>query len=31
MKIASIKEVKDKLSHYLKTAEKEDVIITKIQ
>jgi prevent-host-death family protein len=29
MKIASIKEVKDKLSHYLKTAEKEDVIITK--
>ncbi|MEX0802488.1 MAG: type II toxin-antitoxin system Phd/YefM family antitoxin [Candidatus Binatia bacterium] len=29
MKIASIKEVKDKLSQYLKTAEKEDVIITK--
>jgi PHD/YefM family antitoxin component YafN of YafNO toxin-antitoxin module len=29
MKIASVKEVKDKLSHYLKTAEKEDVIITK--
>lgn len=29
MKIASVKEVKDRLSHYLKTAEKEDVVITK--
>ena len=29
MKIASVKEVKDKLSEFLKTAEKEDVIITK--
>jgi len=29
MKIASVKEVKDKLSQFLKTAEKEDVIITK--
>lgn len=29
MKIASLKEVKDKLSQFLKTAEKEDVIITK--
>jgi len=29
MKIASVKEVKDKLSQYLKTAEKEDVVITK--
>jgi prevent-host-death family protein len=29
MKIASIEEVKDKLSQYLKTAKKEDVIITK--
>jgi PHD/YefM family antitoxin component YafN of YafNO toxin-antitoxin module len=29
MKIASLKEVKDKLSPFLKTAEKEDVIITK--
>ena len=29
MKIASVKEVKDKLSRFLKTAEKEDVVITK--
>lgn len=29
MKIASVKEVKNRLSHYLKTAEKEDVVITK--
>jgi prevent-host-death family protein len=29
MKIASVKEVKDNLSQYLRTAEKEDVIITK--
>ena len=29
MKVASLKEVKDKLSEFLKTAEKEDVIITK--
>ncbi|MFQ5916430.1 MAG: type II toxin-antitoxin system prevent-host-death family antitoxin [Candidatus Binatia bacterium] len=29
MKIVSVKEVKDKLSHYLKAAEKEDIIITK--
>lgn len=29
MKIASVKDVKDRLSHYLKTAEKEDVVITK--
>ena len=29
MKIASVKEVKDKLSQFLKTAEKEDVVITK--
>ena len=29
MKIASVKEVKDKLSYYLKAAEKEDVIIMK--
>ncbi len=29
MKIASVKDVKDKLSQYLKTAETEDVIITK--
>ncbi len=29
MKIASVKEVKDHLSQYLKTAEKEDVVITK--
>ncbi|HEV8343829.1 MAG TPA: type II toxin-antitoxin system Phd/YefM family antitoxin [Candidatus Binatia bacterium] len=29
MKIASLKEVKDKLSQFLKTAETEDVIITK--
>jgi PHD/YefM family antitoxin component YafN of YafNO toxin-antitoxin module len=29
MKIASVKEVKDRLSQFLKTAEKEDVVITK--
>ena len=29
MRIASVKEVKDKLSEFLKTAEKEDVVITK--
>ncbi len=29
MKIASVKEVKDRLSQFLKTAEKEDIIITK--
>jgi PHD/YefM family antitoxin component YafN of YafNO toxin-antitoxin module len=29
MKIASVKEVKDKLSQFLKTAENEDVVITK--
>ena len=29
MKIASVKEVKNRLSHFLKTAEKEDVVITK--
>ncbi len=29
MKIASVKEVKDKLSQFLKTAEKEDIVITK--
>jgi len=29
MKIASVKDVKDRLSHYLKTAEKDDVVITK--
>ncbi len=29
MKIASVKEVKDKLSQFLKTAESEDVVITK--
>jgi prevent-host-death family protein len=29
MKIASVEEVKDKLSYYLKAAEKEDVIIMK--
>lgn len=29
MKIASVKEVKDNLSQFLKNAEKEDVIITK--
>lgn len=29
MKIASIKEVKDKLSQFLKTAETEDIVITK--
>jgi PHD/YefM family antitoxin component YafN of YafNO toxin-antitoxin module len=29
MKIASVKDVKDHLSHSLKTAEKEDVVITK--
>jgi len=29
MKIASVKEVKNRLSLYLKTAEKEDVVITK--
>lgn len=29
MKIASLKEVKDRLSQFLKTAETEDVIITK--
>lgn len=28
MKIASVKEVKDKLSQYLKAAEREDIIIT---
>lgn len=29
MKIASVKEVKDRLSQFLKTAEKEDIVITK--
>jgi hypothetical protein len=29
MKIAGVKEVKDKLSYYLKAAEKEDVILMK--
>ena len=29
MKIASVKEVRDRLSQFLKTAEKEDVVITK--
>ena len=29
MKIVSVKEVKDHLSHFLKTAEQEDIIITK--
>ncbi len=29
MKIASVKEVKDKLSQFLKTAETEDIVITK--
>ncbi|MGH7833883.1 MAG: type II toxin-antitoxin system prevent-host-death family antitoxin [Candidatus Binatia bacterium] len=29
MKIASVKEVKNSLSRFLKTAEKEDVVITK--
>ena len=29
MKIASVKEVKDNLSRYLKNAEQEDVVITK--
>ncbi len=29
MKIASVKEVKDRLSQFLKTAEQEDIIITK--
>jgi PHD/YefM family antitoxin component YafN of YafNO toxin-antitoxin module len=29
MNIASVKEVKDKLAQFLKTAKKEDVIITK--
>lgn len=29
MKIASVREVKDKLSQFLKTAENEDVVITK--
>jgi len=29
MKVASVKEVKDKLSQLLKTAENEDVVITK--
>lgn len=29
MKIASVKEVKDNLSRYLKNAEKGDVVITK--
>ena len=29
MKIASVKEVKDNLSQYLKNAEQEDVVITK--
>jgi PHD/YefM family antitoxin component YafN of YafNO toxin-antitoxin module len=29
MKIASVKDVKNKLSRFLKTAEKEDVVITK--
>lgn len=29
MKMASVKEVKDKLSQYLKRAEKEDIVITR--
>ncbi len=29
MKIASVKEVKDRLSQFLRTAEKEDIIVTK--
>ena len=29
MKIVSVKEVKNNLSYYLKSAEKEDIIITK--
>ena len=29
MKLASVKDVKDKLSDYLKKAEREDIIITK--
>ena len=29
MKIASVKEVKNKLSQFLKTAETEDIVITK--
>lgn len=29
MRVAGVKEVKDRLSHFLKTAEKEDVVITK--
>lgn len=29
MKVASVKEVKDRLSHFLRTAEKEDIVITK--
>lgn len=29
MKIAGVKDVKNKLSHFIKVAEKEDVVITK--
>ncbi|HEV8672530.1 MAG TPA: type II toxin-antitoxin system prevent-host-death family antitoxin [Methylomirabilota bacterium] len=29
MKVASVKEVKDRLSQFLRTAEKEDIVITR--